>query len=63
MFPRVQQRAPEMGSTVRTPSGRIAIVVAVHEAEREATVQRVDDGEQARFRWSHLKPAGGPDAC
>lgn len=52
-----------MGSTVRTPSGRIAIVVAVHEHEREATVQRVDDAEQARFRWSLLKPAGGPPEC
>ena len=52
-----------MGATVHTPSGRIAIVVAIHEAEREATVQRIDDGEQVRFRWSLLRPAGGPDAC
>lgn len=55
MFPRVQSRSPEMGSTVRTPSGRIAIVVALHEAEREATVQWFDDGERARFRWEVLK--------
>lgn len=63
MHPPALAKAPDMGSTVRTPSGRIAIVVAVHEIDREATVQRVDDGEQARFRWSHLKPAGGPAEC
>lgn len=56
MFPRVQSRSPEMGSTVRTPSGRLAFVVAIHEAEREATVQRLEDAERVRFRWSVLKP-------
>ena len=44
-----------MGSTVRTPSGRIAIVVAVHELEREATVQWIEDGERARFKWGVLR--------
>ncbi len=64
MYPPVTNaRAPEMGATVRTPSGRLAIVVAIHEAEREATVQRIDDAEQVRFRWTLLRPAGGTEAC
>lgn len=61
MLPTVSSKPPEMGATVRTPSGRIALVVALHDREREATVQRIDDAEEARFRWSQLKPAGGPD--
>ena len=49
-------KAPEMGAPVRTPSGRPAIVVEIHEREREATVQRLEDGQWVRFRWSVLKP-------
>lgn len=56
MRPTAFVKAPEMGSTVRTPSGRLAFVVALHDPEREATVQRIDDAEQVRFRWSVLKP-------
>lgn len=41
---------------MRTPSGRLAFVVEVHEREREATVQRLEDAERVRFRWSVLKP-------
>lgn len=50
-----------MGATVRTPSGRLAVVLGLHEAEREADVQFLKGADRARFRWSHLKPAGGPE--
>lgn len=56
MRPTAFVKAPEMGAPVRTPSGRPAIVVEVHEREREATVQRLEDAERVRFRWSVLKP-------
>ena len=44
-----------LGETVRTPTGRPAVVVEIHHQEREATVQWFDDGERARFRWEVLK--------
>lgn len=53
--------APEIGSTVRTPSGRVAVVLALNDADREAEVQFLKGADRARFRWSHLKPAGGPE--
>ena len=46
--------APEVGSTVKTPTGRPAIVIEVHLREREATVQWIEDGERARFKWGVL---------
>lgn len=47
--------APAIGSTVRTPTGRPAIVIEVHLREREATVQWIEDGERARFQWGVLR--------
>ena len=47
--------APEVGSTVKTPSGRPAIVIELHLPEREATVQWIEDGERARFKWGVLR--------
>ncbi len=41
---------PEVGSTVKTPTGRPAIVIEIHATEREATVQWIEDGERARFK-------------
>jgi len=52
---RYAHNAPEVGSTVRTPSGRPAIVIEIHRQEREATVQWLEDGERARFRWGVLR--------
>lgn len=47
--------APAIGSTVRTPTGRPAIVIELHPVEREATVQWIEDGERARFKWGALR--------
>jgi hypothetical protein len=49
-----------MGAPVRTPSGRPAVVVAINEERREATVLRLDDGERVSFRWSLLVRPGSP---
>lgn len=55
MNTRMQPQAPEVGSTVKTPSGRPAIVIEIHATEREATVQWIEDGERARFKWGVLR--------
>ena len=44
-----------VGTTVRTPTGRQAIVIELHLPEREATVQWIEDGERARFKWGVLR--------
>jgi hypothetical protein len=55
MIQRPQPMPPEVGSTVKTPSGRPAIVIELHLPEREATVQWIEDGERARFKWGVLR--------
>jgi len=53
--PRTPPIAPDIGATVRTPTGRPAIVIEIHATEREATVQWIEDGERARFKWGVLR--------
>ena len=53
--PRTPLNAPAIGATVRTPTGRPAIVIEIHATEREATVQWIEDGERARFKWGVLR--------
>ena len=55
MNTRPQPMPPEVGSTVKTPSGRPAIVIEIHATEREATVKWIEDGERARFKWGVLR--------
>lgn len=48
-----------MGSSVRTLSGRPAVVTAIHPERREVTVLRLDDGEHVSFRWNLVFVSGG----
>lgn len=54
--------APEIGATVRTPSGAFAEVIATFPEEGEALVQW-SSGDRARFRYAHLRPLPGSDPC
>lgn len=56
--PKSQLRAPEIGQTVRTPSGAFAEVIATFPEEGEALVQW-SSGDRARFRFAHLRPLPG----
>ena len=53
--PRTPVNAPAVGSMVKTPAGRVAIVIELHRPEREVTVQWLEDGERARFKWGVLR--------
>lgn len=55
-----QRPAPDIGATVRTPSGAFAEVIATFPEEGEALVEW-SSGDRARFRFGHLRPLPGAD--
>lgn len=52
----------EAGQYVRTPSGAIAVIVALYEERLEALVRWDANGDFAHFKLVHLRPLPGDTA-